>query len=308
MNKVIILGATGFIGRHLVHAFRAQNFHVVTLTRNPQKARRLFGPLVKCLPFMMHDPSNWAEELLVADALINLIGENISSHFWTASYREKLKRSRIESVQTVFKALQKINVKSVTYLQASAVGYYGNTQIPVDEQGRAGNDFLARLTADWEQASDPIAQLGNRRILMRFGLVLGRDGGAFPKMVKPYRWFLGAVLGNGKQGVSWMHIDDVVRAIHFLLKNTEAQEVFNFTSPNPVSQKEWHRTLARLLHRPSFLRIPAWLIRAALGEMGQSLFLNGQYALPAALTRHGFQFRFPQLETALQDVLNTKLP
>jgi len=308
VKKIVILGATGFIGRHLVRTFRAQKFHVVTVTRDAQKARQLFGPLVKCLPFMMNDPSNWAEELLVADALINLIGENISSHYWTASYREKLKRSRIESVQTVFKALQTINVKSVTYLQASAVGYYGNTQVPVDEQGRAGNDFLARLTADWEQASDPIAQLGNRRILMRFGLVLGRDGGAFPKMVKPYRWFLGALIGNGKQGFSWMHIDDVARAIQFLLDDTEAQGVFNFTSPNPVSQKEWHRTLTRLLHRPSVWRVPAWLIRIVLGEMGQCLLLNGQYALPAALTRHGFQFRFTQLETALQDLLNTKSP
>ncbi len=301
--KIIITGASGFIGRHLVHYFDQTGHRVVALSRNPEKAQSQFHSGVTCLPFKMHDPSTWLDELTDADALINLIGENIMSRRWTNSYKKKLRQSRIDSVRTIFKALQATRPQKITLIQASAVGYYGNTSMPVDEQAAAGSDFLARLTYDWERATEAIAELGVRRIITRFGVILGKDGGALARLIPIYKGFLGGTIGSGEQGFSWMHIEDLQRAMNFILQKETSEEVFNFVSPKPVSQKELNRTLAEVLKRPAFWRIPELPVKLLIGEMGKALILGGQYVQPAALLNAGFEFRFENMKDALIDLL-----
>ena len=301
--KIIITGASGFIGRHLVHYFDQTGHRVVALSRNPEKTQSQFHSGVTCLPFKMHDPSTWLDELADADALINLIGENIMSRRWTNSYKKKLRQSRIDSVMTIFKALQAARPQKITFIQASAVGYYGNTSIPVDEQAAPGSDFLARLTYDWERATEAIAELGVRRIITRFGVILGKDGGALARLIPIYKGFLGGTIGSGEQGFSWMHIEDLQRAMDFILQKDTSEEIFNFVSLKPVSQKELNRTLAEVLKRPAFWRIPELPVKLLLGEMGKAIVLGGQYVQPAALLNAGFEFRFENLKDALIDLL-----
>ena len=301
--KIIITGASGFIGRHLVHYFDQMGHQVVALSRNPEKTQSQFHSGVTCLPFKMHDPSTWLDELADANVIINLIGENIMRHPWTRSYKKKLRNSRIDSVMTIFKALQDAKPQKITFIQASAVGYYGNTSIPVDEQAAPGNDFLARLTYDWERATDAIADLGVRRIITRFGAILGKDGGALAKLIPIYKGFLGGTIGSGEQSFSWMHIEDLQHAMAFIVEKEALRGVFNFVSPKPVSQKELNRTLAEVLRRPAFWRIPELPVKLLLGEMGKALILGGQYVKPAALLNAGFEFRFENLKDALNDLL-----
>ncbi|RLD12681.1 TIGR01777 family protein [candidate division KSB1 bacterium] len=301
--KIIITGASGFIGRHLAVFFSNRGYDVVALSRNPQTTQKLFDSRVKCLPFVMGDPAPWLSELQNTRILINLIGENIGTHLWTKAYRQRLRSSRVESVLTILKALEKVKPASLTYIQASAVGYYGNTALPVDEQGSMGADFLARLTYDWERATDAIAEMGIRRLILRFGVILGRTGGALPRLLMPYKFFLGGVMGSGRQGFSWMHIEDLERAMEFLINNEPLQGVFNFVAPNPVSQKELSQTIAALLHRPDFFRIPAWPLKFILGDMAEILLLGGQYVKPAALLSAGFEFKYPELRDALNSLL-----
>lgn len=301
--KIIITGATGFIGHHLVNYFDQQGYQVVALSRNPERGIKRFHSDVTSLPFKMHDPSPWLHELADAGAIINLIGENIMTHRWTASYKQKLRKSRIDSVITVFKALQAQPSSKITLVQASAVGYYGNTLLPVEEQSTMGNDFLARLTYDWERATDAIAELGIRRIITRFGAILGKDGGALARLIPLYKGLLGGTIGSGKQGFSWMHINDLERAMAFILENDTLEGVFNFVAPKPVSQKELNRTLAAILKRPAFWRIPALPIKLLLGEMAQALILGGQYVKPTALLNARFEFQFKELNEVLSDLL-----
>jgi len=299
--KIIVTGATGFIGRQLVLFFAQNGDTVIALSRNPSKAQSLFPSTVTSLPWKMNDPSSWQKHLADTQVIINLIGENILSHFWTQKYKEKLFRSRIDSVITIHEAIKATVSSNLTLVQASAIGYYGNTPSPVDEQSPMGDDFLARLTYDWERATEAIAELGVRRIITRFGMVLGSEGGAFPRLKNVYRWFMGGVLGNGQQGISWIHIRDVQEAILFLLKNTALSGVFNLVAPEAVSQKGFSQSLAKALHRPAWMKTPAFVIELLLAEMGKCLFLSGQYVKPTALQTNGYSFRFPQLLPALQD-------
>jgi len=302
--KIIICGATGFIGRHLVRFFAAQGNELVVVCRNQEKARKLFAPSAICLPWRMHDPSPWLEQLNDADALINLIGENIFARLWTPSYKDKLLRSRIEAVETIYQAFRAVKTRRCIYLQASAVGYYGHTrQAVVDEHAPKGDDFLAHLAYQWERASEPIADLGIRRILLRFGVILGPDGGAFARLRPIYRWFLGGTLGKGTQGLPWMHIRDVQEAIRFLLVHESTGGVFNFVAPQAISQKEFSAALAAAVGRPAPWKIPAFLVKLLFGEMGQCLLLNGQYVKPASLLALGYSFRFAELALALHDLV-----
>ncbi len=304
--KIIIAGATGFIGRHLVAFLNDSGYEIVALCRNPQAAKRQFSAEIKCVPFKMGDPSPWLGHLKTARALINLIGENISTHLWSKAYKAKIRRSRLEAVATFLNGIRQVQPNELTFMQASAVGYYGNSFLPVDEQGKVGEGFLARLTYEWERATEPFTRLGVRRILMRFGTILSDDGGALPKLILPYRFFAGAILGNGQQGFSWMHISDLKRAVRFLLENKHLEGVFNFVSPHPVSQKEFSKICAEILNRPVFLRIPAWGIKLMLGEMGQFLIIDGQYVQPTALINGRFEFKYPKIKAALENLLVEK--
>ncbi|NOX90736.1 MAG: TIGR01777 family protein [Calditrichaeota bacterium] len=301
--KIIIAGASGFIGRHLVNRMLRERFDVIALSRNPERKRSVFPPDVKCLLWKAGDSSPWQDQLNEPAVIINLIGENLAARYWTKSYKKLLLSSRIESVETILQAIERVPTKGHTLIQASAVGYYGNTAATVDEQSPPGNDFLARLVVQWEKSSDPAEDLSVRRIITRFGLVLGKDGGALPKMMIPFKLFLGGPVGSGRQGVSWIHIKDVAEAVLFLIKNERLKGVFNLTAPQPTPQKEFSRVLGKALKRPSWLPVPGFLPGLVLGEMAKATVLSGQFAEPKALLKAGYSFRFEDLYSALKDIL-----
>ncbi|APF18611.1 protein of unknown function DUF1731 [Caldithrix abyssi DSM 13497] len=300
--KIIITGATGFIGRYLVLFFSERKFPVVALSRNPQKAKNIFPPHVTCLPWKNMDAASWLDELDGPAAVINLIGENIAGALWTRSYKQKLRDSRLNSVETIVQAFQQAPGRDHILIQASAVGYYGNVHHKVDETSPAGSDFLARLVVEWENASKTLEAVGVRRVLARLGVVLGREG-ALRKMILPYKLFAGGPLGSGKQGFPWIHIADVARAMLLMIEHDELYGVFNFVAPQTVTQKEFSRALGKVLHRPAWLPAPAPLLKLLLGEMARSALLSGQFVEPKKLLAAGFRFQFPELKKALEDIL-----
>ncbi len=302
--KVLITGATGFIGRYLVPFFLKQGYSVVALSRLPQKARQLFPAEVTCLRWINKDPQDWLHLLHEPVIIINLIGENIAGRYWTKKYKRQLVESRLNATATILMAIQQLK-KDVPHIwiQASAVGYYGNTQQVVDESAPAGKDFLADLVVNWEKGSEGASLYGVRRAVARLGVVLGPNGGALQKMLLPFKLFLGGPLGSGQQGFPWIHINDVARAMLFLIEHSEQSGVFNFVAPQTVTQKEFCRTLAKVLKRPCWLPAPAPVLKLLLGEMARVALLKGQFVQPKRLLQAGFSFQFPKLQPALEEIL-----
>ena len=304
MDKpVIIAGGTGLIGRALTRALRAQHVPVVVLTRRPEGQRS--QPGLTFVRWNPDDPAALQATLAGAAAVVNLMGANISQGRWTARRKAELYRSRVATTRALARAVAALpaDARPRVFLQGSAVGYYGDRgEEPITEEAPAGGDFLARLCVDWEAAAQPVAQAGVRLVVLRTGVVLSREGGALPLMLRPIRWFVGGPLGDGRFFLPWIHIADHVAAMQFLMEHAAASGPFNLTAPNPVRQREFVRQAARLLHRPAWLPAPMFALRLALGELATALTAS-QRVLPARLQQLGFRFRFPTLEAALEDLL-----
>jgi uncharacterized protein (TIGR01777 family) len=305
MNKTIIIsGVTGFIGEALARFFLTKNYRVKGLTRNPAKTGKLKYKGIEPVLWDAHSLTGWENELEGADALINLSGENIGSGRWSGLRKEKILNSRIDAGKVITAALSRLHHKPAVYIQASAVGYYGSQgDEELIENSLAGEGFLVEVVKQWEAASAGVEDIGIRRVICRFGMVLAKDQGALKQMLLPFRFFIGGPMGPGTQWMSWIHIHDVVQAIDFLISRQDCRGIFNFTAPHPVRNEEFARTLAKVLHRPSFLSVPSFVLKILLGEMADQLLLSSQRALPKRLKEVGFTFRFPHLEEALQDLI-----
>lgn len=278
-RTVLVTGASGFIGRHLCAALRARGDRVIALRRD----RAL----------MAADP---------VDAVINLAGARILGPPWTDGRRRLLRASRIGTTQRLVAALGERSQRPAVLVSASAVGYYGvRGEQPVDESDGPQDIFQSRLCADWEQAATAAEALGVRVVRLRLGVVLGRDGGALPQLAFPARLGLGAVMGDGQQGMPWIHIDDVVQLFLRALDDATLSGAVNAVAPETATQRQFQQALAQALHRPLWLRVPAAPLRWALGEMAQ-LLVDGQHVLPTAALAAGFRFRFPTLAGALADL------
>lgn len=294
--RILVTGGTGFIGRALVCRLMARGDRVTVLSRRPGKVAALFGARVTD----WRDLSAWTPATAF-DAVINLAGEPIIDRPWTASRRRMLRESRIGITSQLIRAMQTAEHRPSVFLSGSAIGIYGDTgTADIDERAPVGNDFGARLCAEWEQAALPAEPLGIRVCLLRTGLVLHADGGILRKMRLPFRLGLGSRLGDGRQIMSWIHRHDYLNALLFLLDHPDCRGAFNLTTPTPVSNREFTDVLARSLHRRALLVTPAWAMKPVLGERSLLLF-GGQRALPAALQAKGFVFRFPALAGALQN-------
>ena len=224
-----------------------------------------------------------------ADAIVNLAGESIGGtglvpSRWTGARKQRILQSRLDAADAVVQAVKAAEHKPRVVIQASAVGYYGVTgDEVVTETSAAGNDFLARVCVQWENASAPLDDLGVRRAIIRTGLVLSPEEGVLPRLMLPFRLFAGGTLGSGKQWYPWIHSDDVVRAIRFLIDTEDATGAFNLTAPNPLTNRDFSRVLGRVMHRPAAIPVPAFTLRLALGEMA-TLVLDGQRAVPQKLS------------------------
>ena len=242
----------------------------------------------------------WQEKLNPVDAAVNLAGNTIGKR-WTRSYKKQICDSRILTTRNLVEALPPD--KNITLCSASAAGYYGDRGEDIlEEDAPAGNDFLAGLSQDWEKEALQAKEKGARVVITRFGLVLGRGGGVLKKMLPAFRFFVGGPLGDGRQWFPWIHLRDLASALLFVIENSEISGPVNFTAPDPVRHKDLAKTLAKFLKRPSAMPAPGFMLRLALGEMGQAL-LSSQRIIPSKLTKFGFDFKFPTIEKAIKDLV-----
>jgi uncharacterized protein (TIGR01777 family) len=297
--RILITGGTGLIGRHLCQALLAQGHLLTVLSRRPETVAVKCGAAVQ----PMSSLDEWRADRTF-DAVINLAGEPIVDAYWSAKRKQSLRDSRIALTEKLAQCIAAAKQKPTVLLSGSAVGFYGNgSDLVLDENAGAGNDFAATLCRDWELAAKVAEDFGVRVCLLRTGLVLSEKDGLLGRMLLPFKLGLGARLGDGKQWMSWVHIEDYVEMVLLLLDDDKMRGPFNMTAPQPVTNAEFTRTLAHALRRPAIFAAPCMVMRLAMGERAV-LLLEGQRVLPTRLTTAGYQFKYPKLSNALDDLLS----
>ena len=299
--NILVTGGTGFVGSALTRRLLELG-HDVTVIGTSRQCRLPAHPHLSYIAANTTLPGPWQQRVAEQDALINLTGRTVF-HLWTTAYKESIYNSRILTTRNLVDALP--SDSQAVLLNASAAGFYGDGgEAEKTETCGSGTDFLARVCCDWEGEAKKASEKGVRVVLMRFGVVLGKGGGAIGTMQLPFQLGLGGPIGNGRQWFPWIHLHDLVAAALFLLSAEECRGPFNFTAPEPVRQKEFARQLGAALHRPALLPVPAFIMRLLAGEFGQSL-LQGQKTLPQALTESGYLFAYPALQKALEEIVGS---
>ena len=297
-RKIVVAGGSGFVGHALIDALIAHGDHAILLTRDAAAAGARAGEKVSSAAWDGKNAGAWEKTLDGAEAVVNLSGESIANGRWTPARKLALIKSRIDSTRALVAAISRSAARPKVLLNASAVGYYGD--VPLGDAGEdapQGRDFLAALCGQWEREALAAEALGVRVARMRFGVVLEKDGGALAKMALPFKFFAGGRLGSGRQAFPWIHRDDVVGAILFLL-DRDVSGAVNFAAPDMKNNAEFSAALGRALRRPSWAPVPAFALKLALGEMADML-LGGQRAAPKKLTAAGYQFNYPHVDAAL---------
>ncbi len=280
---------------------------MVVQTRNQNKAQKILGDsFAKQISFVT-DFAEWAKQCNNAPVdygVVNLAGAPIADARWSKRRKLVLEDSRVALTKNLVQQIAENGNWPKMWLNASAIGFYGSGKSEVDESAPAGDGYASELCRKWEETLKDLPE-SLPKAVMRFGVVLG-NGGALKKLLPMFKCGVGGPIGDGQQGFSWVHIDDVVGAIMWLLESALSSEIhseiYNVTSPNPVSQKEFAQALAKQLHRPSFMPTPAWVLRAVFGDMAQELLIEGQFVKPTNLISEGFQFKYPDLESALKSL------
>lgn len=318
-RRVFITGGTGLIGKAIVGALLGRGDRVVVLSRNAQRGRDELAELGsnQNLAIIEGDPTlagPWQEQLAGAHAVINLAGATIGGKRWSAHYKQILHDSRVESTRYLVEGITALPPaeRPAVLVSASGADYYPfavdmGAALAVDEddevteQAPPGSTFLARLCRNWESEAGRAAALGVRVVCMRTGIVLGPDG-ALERMALPFRWFVGGRIGNGRQWMSWIHLDDAARAYLYVIDNDSLSGPVNLVAPQTVRAADFARQLGRALGRPAWLPVPGFALRLAVGELAEYM-LNGRRVVPAALLAHGFTFEHPELADALSAAL-----
>lgn len=296
--RILITGGTGLIGRHLCKSLLAAGHELTVLSRKPDTVAAKCGDAVKPMAAL----GEWIPEMTF-EAVINLAGEPIVDERWTEKRKQVLRDSRIAVTDALVRRIAAARQKPSVLLSASAIGYYGGRgDEQLQEDSAAGTDFPAHLCLNWEAAAHAAEKYGVRVCLLRSGLVLSRDGGLLGRMLPPFKLGMGARIGDGRQWMSWVHIEDHIAMQLRLLLDDQLSGAFNLTAPEPVTNREFTAELAAVLHRPAAFVAPASLLKLSLGEAA-SLLLEGQRVLPVRMQAAGFNFRFPTLIAALQDLL-----
>lgn len=300
--KVMITGGLGFVGTQLSIRL-IKGGHQVTVLDHSPLPRPYTPPKVHYVAADTTMPGDWQDEVAKQEAVINLAGASIFSR-WTAQNKRLMYDSRILTTRNVVDAMSANPANKDTLLcSTSAVGYYGfRGDEEVTEEEGPGNDFLARLAADWEKEALKAADKGVRVTITRFGLVLGKTGGMLGQMIPLFKKFIGGPLGSGKQWFSWIHMEDLLSAFMFVFNNQDIHGPINFCAPNPVRNRDLAKALGEVLNRPSLFRTPAFVLRLVLGEFG-SVVLEGQRVIPSRLLKHGFVFTYPEIKGALREVI-----
>ncbi|GCL54427.1 hypothetical protein NIES3806_17690 [Microcystis aeruginosa NIES-3806] len=311
--KIAITGATGFVGSRLVVKLHDRGDDILILTRNPDKAQRIYPksiyPKIEIIPYIATESGDWQKEISGCDAVINLAGEPISER-WTSETKQAIVASRQIGTEKIVEAISRSErvatalaaQKPKVLINSSAIGYYGTSETAsFDENSPPGGDFLADVCKKWETAAQKVKDYGTRLVILRTGIVLG-NGGALAKMIPPFKLFAGGPIGSGRQWFSWIHRDDLINLIIYCLDRPEISGTFNATAPNPVRMKEFCQILGEVMNRPSWLPVPDFALEILLGE-GAKIVLEGQEVLPKATQALGFDYRYPNLEAALEEIV-----
>ena len=300
--RIVITGGSGLIGRAVARDLGEAGYEVVLLTRNTSKVGAL-PPNTRAVQWDGRTPEGWGKLLDEETGILHLAGDPVAEGRWTEEKKRRIRDSRVQTGQAVLAAIQQAKSRPKLLLQGSAVGYYGDGGDQVlTESSPSGDDFLARVCVEWEASTAEVVFLGVRRPVLRTGIVLSMEGGALPKMALPFRLMAGGPMGGGRQWIPWIHIADEVGAIRFLIEHAEADGPFNLSAPEPVTNRDFSHALGRALSRPSFAPAPGFALRFLLGEMADAL-LHGQRAVPRRLLDLGYAFRYPEVSTALRNLL-----
>lgn len=305
MMKIVLTGATGFVGVKLVERLHALGNSIVVLARNSPKAVRQFPqetfPNVEVISYTPFELGDWAKVISGSDAVINLAGEPLAGVRWTDKRKQEIRDSRILTTKVLVEAIAQADVKPQVFISGSAIGYYGTSlDKSFDEYSNAGNDFLANVCKDWEAAADVVTGLGVRLVKLRTGIVLGM-GGAIAKMLPIFQVGGGGKIGTGKQWFSWIHRDDLVELIIYALNNNQITGALNGTAPKAVTNEDFTVAFAKAIKRPAFLPVPAAALILVFGE-GATVLLDGQKVVPHKAEINKFTFQYPDIDTALGQI------
>ncbi|MBX7062381.1 MAG: TIGR01777 family oxidoreductase [Pyrinomonadaceae bacterium] len=295
--RILICGASGLIGKALTKTLEAKGCELLLAGRKePQDERQT--------KWTIEDGFAEPERLEGLDAVIHLAGESVSALRWTDEKKAAIRSSRVDGTRSVVDTLAKLKSRPKVLISGSAVGFYGDRDDEIlTESSTAGDNFLAQTCREWEAESRRAEDAGIRTVLLRTGIVLSKDGGALATMLLPFKMGVGGVIGDGKQWMSWISLDDEIRAIEFVLEHEEVRGAVNLVSPNPVTNQQFTAALGEVLYRPTFIPLPEFAVSMLLGEMGDELLLSSTRVVPARLEQLGFEWQFPDLKPALEHVL-----
>ncbi|MFB2833570.1 TIGR01777 family oxidoreductase [Floridanema evergladense] len=304
--KIAITGGTGFVGSYLVKRLQESGDRILILTRSVDRANRVFPktafPNLEIVTYNPLESGDWQKVISGCDGVVNLAGASIGEGRWTTERKQEIINSRKIGTQKLVEAIAKAEQKPSVLVNASAIGYYGTSETATyEENSPPGDDFLAQVCIAWEAEAQRVKDLGLRLVILRFGVVLGM-GGAIAKMLPVFKLFAGGTIGTGKQWFSWVEVDDLVNLIVAALKRQEMEGVYNATAPNPVRMTQFCNTLGDVLHRPSWLPVPAFALELLMGDAAM-VVLEGQKVSPKRTLESGFTYKYPDLKPALESFL-----
>lgn len=299
--KILITGGTGFVGTQLTSRLTQDGHELTILSRSAKRS----GEVPRGISYLQGDPTQkgpWQEAIKTHDGVINLAGASIFAK-WTEEHKKAIRESPVSTTRNIVEGIPSHPQKPFSLFSTSAVGYYGFCgDEELTEDSPPGNDFLAQIAKEWEGEALKAEEKGARVVITRFGIVMGEKGGALSQMIPLFKKYIGGPIGSGKQWFSWVHIKDLSEAFAFLMKHPEISGAVNICAPNPVRNKELAKALGKVLHRPSFIPAPGFMVKLFLGEFGSVIF-KGQRVIPRRLLENGFVFQYPEIGKALQSIM-----
>ncbi len=304
--KIAITGATGLVGTRLVEKLHGEGNQIVVFSRNLDKAKKTFPPSafpnLEAVQYTPQESGDWQQKISGCDAVVNLAGEPIAER-WTQQQKQAIMESRQLGTRKIVEAIASAEHKPQVLVSGSAIGYYGTSETAeFDESSSPGADFLAEVCKQWEAEAEKVKEAGVRLVILRIGIVLA-NGGALGKMIGPFKIFAGGPIGSGRQWFSWIHRDDLVNLIAEAIARPDLTGVYNATAPNPVRMSQLCQTLGDVMNRPSWLPVPDFVLEILLGD-GAKVVLEGQQVLPKKTQAMNFNYQYPELKSALQEIIS----
>lgn len=301
--KILISGASGFIGLNLIKLLKEEGHEVFGLTRNIERAQKK-DPEVIWIEWKNFNEGVDLKPYGEMDAAINMVGENLADKRWNNEQKKVIYNSRIDASETLFKMIKKSQARIKTFISTSAIGIYGNRMSEETHEGSlVVDDYIGKLCQDWEAVVEKHKDMTDRSVIIRVGLVLGKDGGMMEKMLPIFQWGIGGKLARGNQYMSWIHITDICRIFHKAITDNSMQGIYNGTAPFPVKNSDFTKYLGKILNKPTFFSVPRFALKIAMGEMAEHV-LSGARVVPRKLKEDNFHFIYPTLEVALKDVVS----